>query len=282
MSTEAAWDGAAQLWGVSVREYNEDDECERSTHLKDYIRNPKWYEGLHVAKTVPKKEQTSFIAIGSCFHDILLDDTKSWVVWKGGDKRKNAKLWKEFKLASEGCPILTPDEEQDIYRMYDAVHASPLASSLLFCGVSEQAIRWTHDSGIRCKVRLDRLQDNHAIADLKVVDDWSGDYFARSVTNFGYHIQQAYYEQGRNAVFGETQAPFVFVVVCRNPPYFVRVCELPADAVALGHEQVNAALWGLARATDTGNFPDPESELITEVDLPGWFYTQHKVKEERR
>lgn len=133
---------------------------------------------------------------------------------------------------------LDHDTYNSVIAMRDSVLAHPIANKLLtLSGVSELSI-FSEINEMKVKCRPDRVPDpvhfGHMLVDVKKTADI--DTFAKSVINFRYHVQHAFYSDIYKRLTGELPR-FVFVVVGekrsigRHP---VRVWELPAELVEKG------------------------------------------------
>jgi hypothetical protein len=106
--------------------------------------------------------------------------------------------------------------------------------------------------------RLDRLivRRGSLVADLKSTNDPSPDGFSRSIYNFGYHRQAAFYCNAAQALLGSLPR-FAFIVVRNEPPYEVAVYELEPEAIAIGQHEIRESLRALSRAMATGEWSAP-------------------------
>lgn len=137
--------------------------------------------------------------------------------------------------------ILDHETYETVIAMRDSVLAHPVANKLLTSpGQSEVSI-FSEINGMKVKCRPDRIPDpkhfGHMLVDVKKTADI--DTFAKSVINFRYHVQGAFYSDVYKRLTGELPR-FVFVVVGekrsigRHP---VRAFELPSELVEKGRTE---------------------------------------------
>ena len=112
------------------------------------------------------------------------------------------------------------------------------------------------------------------IPDYKTSADASPPAFAKSIANFGYHMQADWYCAGYQAMFGAAIADLpvmAFIVQEKEPPYRVAVYELSTDALRRGRELNERAMAVYRECAENGDWPgyDPEPQVI---DLPYWAY----------
>lgn len=91
--------------------------------------------------------------------------------------------------------------------------------------------------------------------------------FQRAVQDYGYHCQQAFYEDGLREL-GLEDVGFLFVVQSKTAPFTVSVCSIDPADVELGRRQNRAAIDLYARCTESGRWPGYDG--IQQVSLAGW------------
>lgn len=214
--------------------------------------------------------------LGTAVHTLVLGagpkviavDAKSW--------RSKAAEEDRAEAEAAGNVALLRTEYDRAYAIADAVHAHPVAARLFSPerGPAERALVWRdEDTGVWRRALVDHMPHEstagvHILADLKTTTDASPRALAKTVANFGYHQQAAFYLDGYRALRGGDPA-FVFVFVEKDPPYLVSVVELDQSALIVGAELNRRALARFAecQATDTWPGHSPEIEL---VGLPAW------------
>ncbi len=150
-----------------------------------------------------------------------------------------------------------------------------VAGRLLSRGQAEHSIYWHDDAtGVRLRCRPDFLTGGLGrtiCVDYKTATSASPRQFQRAVQDYGYHCQQAFYEDGL-AEIGLTDVGFVFVVQSKTAPFTVSVCQIDPRDVELGRRQNRAAIELFARCTESGRWPGYDG--IHTVALAGWHTKQ--------
>lgn len=254
--------------GVSFEEYKKIDAANKSI-LDKVERSPAhaWEE-----KQNPS-EPTEAMIFGSAFHDALLLPTEfdnRYAVSQKFDRRttEGKKAAQEFETKNAGKTIITEDQKQAIDGMIAAVRAHKEANSLVRAGTSELACFWNDkDTGTMCKARPDLLTDSGTIVDVKTTSDASFKEFQRSIANFRYHVQGAFYLDGVNN-FHKADS-FVIVAVEKKPPYAVAVYSLDYATLEKGREDYKRNLAAYTECVKTGQWP-AYSEEIQSMNLPAW------------
>ena len=158
--------------------------------------------------------------------------------------------------------------------MAKAVHEHPIAGKFFAGGMAEATCIYDDPrTGLRCKTRMDYWrEDLWMIGDLKSAEDANPRAFARSVVNYGYHLQHAHYTSGPQVLFGREAPRFLFCAVEKEPPYSVGVYMLDADAETRGHELRDRAMDALDTCLRTDEWPGLPP-VVNTLSLPGWAFT---------
>ncbi|HHE3631934.1 TPA: PD-(D/E)XK nuclease-like domain-containing protein [Pasteurella multocida] len=220
-----------------------------------------------------EREKTKAMIIGSAFHDlVLLPDVfnQSYII-KPDKLNLATKEGKEWKAQAEDKEILTQDEFEQINAMRESVLAHYSASKLLSQGKPETSIFWKDEIGVECRCRPDFIHSTGVIVDLKTTNDASPKGFAKSVAEYRYHVQDAYYSNGYKHAFGELPRGFVFIAVEKKPPYAVGVYTLDDMAKLEGEMRFKENLETYKQALEQGVW-NAFSKNIETLSLPNWAF----------
>lgn len=198
-------------------------------------------------------------------HQLVRVDADDW-------RTKDAQITRRTAWANGKAPLLKKDVDK-AQRMAGQVFAHPLAGRLFAEGNAEMSIYWHDDTtGIRRRCRPDFLTEGLGrtiCLDYKSAISADPDEFEKAVFNWGYHQQQAWYEDGL-AEIGLDTAGFLFVVQCKTPPFLVSVCRIKPEIVDLGRQLNRRAINLYADCVETGQWPGYDDHTIHEVGMPGW------------
>jgi len=239
------------------------------------------------------KSPTAAMQFGSLFHCNLLQPEKLDEQYAKGpncEKRKadDKALWESFYQANNERIMLdhhgaiTTRDPDGKWRtehaltldvsdtMKFAINSNKIAMRALETGGSELSLySKDDDTGLLKRCRIDRVPEGgNAIVDVKTTLDASPKGFAKSVANFGYHVQGAYYLDICNDLGMEKEC-FVFVAIEKEPPYGVGIYQLSKDAIAHGRSQYKEWLEVLAKCLDKDEWPGYPEKFIS-IDLPSW------------
>ncbi|QFG09996.1 RecB-like exonuclease/helicase [Mycobacterium phage Antsirabe] len=157
-----------------------------------------------------------------------------------------------------------------------------IAGRLLSKGQAEHSVYWHDDAtGVRLRCRPDFLTDGLGrtiCIDYKTATSANPAQFQRAVVDYGYHQQQAFYEDGL-AEIGLDNVGFLFIVQAKTAPFTVSVCRIKPEVVELGRRQNRAAIELFARCTESGQWPGYDG--IHEVGMAGWATSQIEESLER-
>lgn len=182
--------------------------------------------------------------------------------------------------AQDARTVISYGDYQVCLAVRDAVRRHPIVRDLLGqVGDNELSAVWDHaEAGVRCKLRADKVcADLGIVLDLKTTKDASLDAFTRSIYNFGYHRQGAFYSDGLAAHSVEV-GHFLFIAVEKEPPYGVAVYRLSDEALRAGRDQLRPLLATYRHCEETGEWPG-YPEHIQDIGLPRWAWSQLETEE---
>jgi exodeoxyribonuclease VIII len=230
---------------------------------------------LYAYRRENPQEPTPAMRLGTLTHTAVLEPDRfeqdTIVRPEGVDRRTSAGKadWAAFELEAEGREIITNEEGAKLAAIRDAVRSHPAAAKALAGSpVIEQSIFWGADD-IACRCRPDAVTERGVIVDLKTTRDASPEGFAKSVAQYRYHVQAAFYSDGYRAAFGEAPRGFVFIAVETELPYLVAVYVASETMTSRGRVEYQADLDAFRRCQDTDTWPGYSDAPLT-IDLPKW------------
>ena len=249
-----------------------------ASHLKEIERSPQHYYARFVDPNRIEPTPTPAMQLGTAVHAQILElnrfDEIVAVAPDGIDRRTKAgkESWAAFESEAKGKVVINRDDAAIVSAMGRAVFSHPAAAMLLaFKGKAETSWFWTDEkTGLECKCRPDwLLDDGSVIVDLKTTEDASPRGFQRSVAQYAYHQQAAWYLHGLEQASGICPAQFVFVAVEKKPPYAVGVYAADAEMIKAGWEAAERNLERIAECRAANHWPG-YGEDIQPISLPPW------------
>lgn len=181
----------------------------------------------------------------------------------------------------------TPLRSQDYAAVHDmakALRQHPIASALLSDGTAEQQLFWNDArTGVPLRGMLDyqiRASDGVAlVADYKTSTSAAPEKFSRTLMDYGYAMQAAFYLDAVRANDIADEAAFVFVVQSKEPPYPVSCFEPDEQALQIGRQLMAQAIDIFYDCTDSGHWPS-YSDRIESISVPAWVARQYPTQGE--
>ncbi len=161
-----------------------------------------------------------------------------------GSTTKKFLEWQE----AQQKPVLTFEQAEMIEAMNEAVHRNLHAAELLKTGLAEGVIRADY-CGVPCQIRVDWLNPEYGIVDLKTCDDLT--WFESDAKRFRYQNQMAFYQCVLDAAI-ERMVPVYIIAVEKKEPYRCGVWQLTGETLLMARAENEAAIARL-QAAKTSN-----------------------------
>jgi hypothetical protein len=237
-------------------EYRKADGISKSD-LDKIARSPAHYK--HAVR-----EETDAMRIGTLVHQAVFQQESLNYVMKPKGMTFTTKEGKAWRDAQKGTTIITQAESDMIGGIMNSVTKHPVAQKLLAAGRAEQSIFAVDKQGTLRKGRTDWLPDKTpVIVDLKTCEDARPEKFTRSILDYRYHVQAAYYID-LCKLAGEDRRHFILIAVEKTPPYAVMVYQIMDEDIEIGRSLYRRDLQVYRNCLASGQWPAyPEDiELI--------------------
>lgn len=234
-------------------------------------------DGLYQSEATPSQ------ILGSAVHKLVLepnDFKNEFVIEPNFDKRtKDGKAeFEKFQNENQGKMILKDDIFKTAKIISECVLNMQGTANFLKDGKAEQSY-FSEIDGIKVKCRPDFYNENLGlIIDLKTTSDASPSGFSKSIANFNYHIQTAFYSDIMQSL-GKKVNKFLFIAVETKEPFLVGFYELDLVAIDKGREKYKELLslwkWCVENKCyfQYGDFKDGKFNPVKTLNLPTWkFY----------
>lgn len=260
------------------------------TQLKELKKSPRHFWAKYLDPNREPEIETDAQRIGTAVHMAILEPCKfmeSYLAIPKIDRRtRDGKMAYEAaqeKAIAENRILMDATELAMVRGMRDALWGKDTGAFLLREGIAESAIYWNDiATGIDCKSQLDyeiapnSTWKNGAILELKTTINAHPTDFIKSIYNFGYYNQAAFYATGFKKKYGTTELPTViFVAVEKTNPY--ESAFYIADEVMMNYGiKENAKLLALYAQCKNADYWSGYVDALQRVGLPDWV----KVEEE--
>ena len=225
------------------------------------------------------KEPSDAMLIGTCLHALILENKRVFVALPesatgASSAAKTVKA--DFYLENEGKIILSADDAAKVEAMAESVLNHNGARAILdLGGESELSIFW-EENDLTMKGKIDRVTPL-GIIDVKTTKDASLAEFAKSVYNFGYHVQAAHYLAGA-AANGLPCDDFIIIAVENEPPYCTALRKIDHVSIMEGEQERQELIAKYKKCVEKKHWPGYNDEIET-VSIPRWGF-KHILNEE--
>jgi len=224
------------------------------------------------------RETKDHFEFGSAAHLAILEPEEfEWKVYRGPADRRGNK-WKDAKeyCAIEKKHLLIEGDYDKVLAIRDTVHANPWINSMITGGPREVEASgyWIdEETGVLCRCRHDLYRTDLGVSiDVKTAANASPGAFDRKASDFGYHMQDAFYSDGYRALGREVNA-FVFLAWEKDAPFEFSIQELPPSAVQEGRMAYRNALEIYAECQRTGDWWGYQrGKEVRTMKFPRWGY----------
>jgi hypothetical protein len=232
-------------------------------------RKPSWDKGKAAHKLV--------LGAGPGLVAVVDEWGKDPDAWRT-DKVK-AKL---AEIRDRGDVPLKQSDYDDVHAMADAIRRHPEAAALLdpAAGNAEQTLIWRDErTGVMCRALVDFLRHpvpgrRFLLPDYKhtgVEYGASPEKVGRTMGDFGYHVQLAWYLMGCVALglCSDDHAEALLIVQEARKPYLVTVAQPDPWAMRMGAIRCRQALDLYAECVAADRWPGYSDEVVW-AELPPW------------
>lgn len=174
---------------------------------------------------------------------------------------RSTAMWKdaEEEARARGAVPVSLADYETAQLMAAAVHDNPYAADLLSVGAPEVSGYWRDPiTEARLRFRADWLHPGRTrliIVDYKTTKNAEPRAFWKSVAEYGYHQQDAWYRDGAVACGLDDDPLFLFIAQEKEYPYEVTVHESKPPDVARGRALNRRAINIWAECHKTGEWP---------------------------
>lgn len=249
--------------------------------LKEMAKSPAHYWAKFLDPNRQPQKPTAAMQFGTVVHTLVLEPETApevFAIAPEGTTRSH-KVVKDWtaELEAKGMILLLDEEYERALKCRASIFNHHASSRILGhpLGKPEFSIffEWL---GVGCRMRMDwhippcPELPTGLIFDLKSTESAKQDSFARSIWNFRYDIQAAFYREGFQQFYG-TQAPppFVFCAFEKESPFPVATYVADDDMTLRGQRDCERLLLEYQRCREANDWP-AYGDTITPISLPYW------------
>ena len=247
--------------------FNEFRSYLSSTDLRRLLRSPAHFRN-------PAKLESPALAFGSLAHAFVLLPNYAEARYRPradvDGRTKEGKAVRDWEISlsqQQNIQFVSRADYDAAVSIASAVRTHLGASALIAGGMAETAGILDGFCDVNVRIKPDYRTDAHII-DLKTTTDARPDAFVRSVVNFGYEVQAAFYVDVAQAIDG-LKRDFYWVGVEKDAPYAVAVYKASDEMLERGRQQYIKAIDLYKECASLDLWP-AYSQQVQTLELPGW------------
>jgi len=213
-------------------------------------------------------EQTDSMRVGSAVHCLVLEPEIFDQSYKiGPTKTRAAKAWLDEAEIFPG-ELLTDSEMAKVQSMSASLF--PIIEKLKTKSTDwlTEIVALSMRDGIELKAKID-IYDGAYVYDIKTTADISYQGIMRSIINYQYDFQAAFYIDSVLDNSRPVQG-YRFIFIESKPPYAVNPVVISPEWIEVGRTNYLTALARFARCREKNRWPGFGSEFSS-IDMPGWY-----------
>jgi hypothetical protein len=253
---------------ISFEEYAALDALNAST-LKEFRKSP-----LHVqtAKYFQRKP-TAALEFGQLVHLMVFQPVQVFdsfaVIPDVNLTTKDGKAKKaDVESRNPGKTIIKQAEFNAAEKIANNVRNHPRIKKYLPVSKFETSIFW-HTDSIQCKGRVDMYaQEYGLVVDLKTTERPTHASFSKTIWEYGYHYQLAWYRRGLLAL-GLPVNYCVLIAVEKSAPYGCIAYELDSDVLDIADKKIDVWLAKYKECLEKNSWPGYTQDVLV-IGIPDW------------
>lgn len=239
-------------------------KCLTSHRLADFRRNPPLFRKKELG--LVREEDRPAYLVGRAAHVLILEGRETYDREFAVGGPVNPKTGKPFGsrtkafqewTEAQGKPVLDDGQAVLIENMNAGVRSHEHAATLLANGVPEGVIRAEY-CGIPCQARLDWLNPERGIVDLKTCDNL--DWLQMDARSYEYAHQMAFYRVVLACVIG-MNLPVHLIAVEKREPFRCGVWRMGEDVLGIVQKENEAAIKRLKTYRKRDRWPSGYEEI---------------------
>lgn len=251
--------------------------------MNELLRCPAHLKTL-LDRSAQEEPPSEALLAGSLMHCMVLEPEEMNSRYAPKMFSGATKAGKEEKTRADemGITLVSKDTWNDCKAMSESILNHPIMRAAKDSGDlrTEQSVYWTERQGtVPCKARVDAIATIPGVGlcaiDLKTTRDASLASLEKSLYNYGYHRQAAWYRRGLRAAGHEVSA-FIFLFVEKEAPFLtvgVNVAEAAQEAAL---DEIRNCVDTFADCMASGIWPGYTESPVIELDLPAWAYKRNQ------
>lgn len=219
----------------------------------------------------PFRESTRAMEVGTALHAAILEPDRyatSYIILNDVKDRRDA-IYKQACAAVGSERVLVGKEADKVSGMQASINSNTSAMKILKSGGRSELSIFTTDpiTGVKVKARLDFITDDLQVLDVKKTQDLRD--FSKTIHNYRYHVQAAFYSDVYEWETGKKLKSFKFLAVEEEFPHANRIFIPDDEMMDVGRKIYRENLNTYAECLKSNSWPGIilDDEVVS---LPFW------------
>lgn len=259
-NAEPRFASAAMIWGSAL-------------HCK--VLEPEKYDNVYFDRSSKPKEKTvaelkeMASEMGLEFKSTIKKPDLEALIWPEGKKKDN-------RISLDAKDYDNVNRAAEALRTHDITGEWFCPGQEDYRTNNEVSLYVKNELGQILKGRYDRLHltdDKVTILDLKTTQSAQLKDFQKSVANFSYDLQAAWYSSLAERCWPGREVEFLFVAIEKKAPFGISVFRASPGLLHNGRKKMAKALDLFAQSQALDYWPSYDP-IVHDLDLPGWAITR--------
>jgi len=228
--------------------------------------------------------ETPSMIFGRAAHKIFLENNTfydEFAITPEINKRTKAgkEEYAEFERMNVGKSIIDPQDMVKLTNMQNALNTNSQIKILMHDAECEKEVYWRYD-GINCKAKLDiiaKVNGIEVLIDYKTTSSSNIKDFEKSIAQYGYHRQAAWYIDAAR-ILGHDPKAFMFITQEKDLAEAIGIFSIDEESIEIGRQQNAEATQEIKERLSSGKW-NAYPEEIQSIALPFWYIKQTQALE---
>lgn len=241
--------------------------------LKRIEQSPAHYYNAEPSKPTRNME------IGTAIHTAILEPVRfaeEYILLPEVQDRRKPEYKSAVSAKGSSEFVLVGEEVRRVGGMAMSIHSNQYINKRINAPGWNELSFFANDpeTDQLCKCRFDYLSEELEAIDLKKTQDARADAFSKTIYNYAYHQQDAFYRDVFKWCTGKELKSFEFLAIEEKLPHGRKMYELDHESIELGRANYRANLDTYHECKTTNNWPLYEAESTELISLPYWVFSR--------
>ena len=255
--------------------------------LKELKKSPKHYWSRYLDPEREPELDTDAMIFGRAVHCKLFEESEFdnrfvTVPFVNRRTKDGKEFYEQFIAKNPDKSLLSAENMAKVNKIIKAIKSKKSSQILLNKGNAEHVLLWTDaDTGLQCKAKLDYFVEpnedlpNGLVIDLKTsIADVDVETFSKTIYNFGYHNQMAFYCNAVKQIYGTSDYPtYIYIAVEKTSPYESLFAYGDEAMMECGEIENKRLMQQFKECHASGDWYGYQDEIV-QISLPYWAFNK--------